>query len=94
MALYEYDCATCGPFDVIRPMAESARPARCPGCGEEARRVFSPPALPLLARPMRTALDREEKSAHEPDVSTTKVGRPLHLHDHHHSSPRPWALSH
>lgn len=93
MALYEYDCVACGPFDVLRPMAEAARPARCPACGKEARRVFSPPALALLARPLRSALDREEKSAHEPELSTSKRGRALHLHDHHSSAP-PWALSH
>jgi hypothetical protein len=72
-------------------MAEAAAPARCPSCGDEARRVFSPPGLALLARPLRTALDAEEKSAHEPGVATRKTGRPL---PHRHEPSPPWVLSH
>lgn len=94
MALYDYDCATCGPFELARPMAESARPAHCPSCGRTARRVFTPPGLRLLERPLRSALDHEEKSAHQPEVSTSKRGRPLHAHHHHGSAAQPWALSH
>jgi hypothetical protein len=53
--------------------------------------VFTPPGLQLLARPMRRALDTEEKSAHEPAVMTQKRGRPMpHVHE---PSP-PWVLSH
>jgi hypothetical protein len=40
------------------------------------------------------AMDRAEKSAHEPEVSASKRGRALHLHGHHHSAAQPWALSH
>jgi hypothetical protein len=72
-------------------MADASEPARCPGCGAEARRVFTPPGLPLLARPVRRALDMEEKSAFAPDVVATKRGRALpHRRDH---AP-PWVLSH
>jgi putative FmdB family regulatory protein len=89
--LYAYDCAGCGPFEVARPMAEASLPGTCPACGAPARRVFTPPGLPLLARPVRRALDSEEKSAHEPLVSGAKRGRPL---PHRHGPAPPWVLSH
>ena len=91
MPVYAFTCAGCGAFELTRPMAEAATPAQCPECGEEARRVFSPPGLALLARPMRRALDREEKSAHAPEVTSTKRGRPL---PHSHGPAPPWVLSH
>ena len=56
-----------------------------------ARRVFTPPGLALLARPVRRALELEEKSAHEPDVVTEKRGRPL---PHRHAKAPPWVLAH
>jgi hypothetical protein len=42
-------------------------------------------------KPLRTALDREEKSAHEPEVVSVKAGRPL---PHAHAPAPPWVLSH
>jgi putative FmdB family regulatory protein len=89
--LYAYDCAGCGPFELVRPMAEAGAPVTCPACGALARRVFTPPGLSLLGRPVRRALDMEEKSAFEPDVVATKRGRPL-SHGSHHAPP--WVLSH
>jgi putative FmdB family regulatory protein len=91
MPLYGFACATCGPFDLLRPMSEAAAPARCPACGTEARRVFTPPGVARLATPKRAALDIEERSAHEPEVVTTKRGRPM---PHKHDPAPPWVLSH
>jgi putative FmdB family regulatory protein len=91
MPVYAFRCETCGAFDVMRPMAEASVPTQCPDCGDEARRVFSPPGLALVAKPLRRALDSEEKSAHEPDLVTRKRGRHMpHAHD---PSP-PWVLAH
>jgi hypothetical protein len=53
--------------------------------------VFSPPGLALLARPVRGALDMEEKSAHEPEVVSEKRGRPM---PHRHTPSPPWTLGH
>jgi putative FmdB family regulatory protein len=92
MALYGFACGRCGPFELRRPMSEAAAPACCPACGDEARRIFTPPGLALLAAPLRGALDGEERSAHEPDVVTSKRGRPL-SHGRHAPAP-PWVLSH
>ena len=91
MPTYTFNCAGCGPFDLVRPMAEAGTPGTCPACGASARRVFTPPRVPLLARPVRRALDLEERSAHEPAVAATKGGRPLPCR---HRSTAPWVLSH
>jgi putative FmdB family regulatory protein len=91
MPVYGFDCAECGPFELTRPMAEAGLPGACPACGAPARRVFTPPGGALLARPVRRALDIEEKSAHEPSVAGAKRGRPL---PHRHGPAPPWVLSH
>jgi putative FmdB family regulatory protein len=91
MPVYAFTCAGCGPFDLLRPMGQAGAPARCPRCGGEARRVFTPPGLSLLARQVREALDTEEMSAHEPAVVSEKRGRPL---PHRHAPTPPWTLGH
>jgi predicted nucleic acid-binding Zn ribbon protein len=72
-------------------MTDAGAAADCPDCGAEARRVYTPPGLALLGAPVRGALDREERSAHEPDVATKKDGRPL---PHRHAPSPPWVMSH
>jgi len=89
--IYAFICESCGPFDVVRPIVQASEAAACPTCGGDARRVFSPPGLARLVKPLRTALDREEKSAHEPEVVSVKAGRPL---PHTHAPAPPWVLSH
>lgn len=91
MPVYAFTCEGCGTFELTRPMAESDSPARCPSCGASARRVFTPPGLALLAKPLRRVLDDEHRSAHEPDVVATRRGRPL---PHRHEPSPPWVLSH
>jgi putative FmdB family regulatory protein len=42
MAVYEYFCSTCQrEFELIRPMSEAGKPAECPMCNSEARRLMS-----------------------------------------------------
>ena len=91
MPLYAYTCAGCGPFDLLRPMAQAGAVARCPECGAEGRRMFTPPALSALASPVRRALDMQERSAHEPEVVGEKRGQPL---PHRHAPTPPWTLGH
>ena len=76
MPLYAFDCPDCGPFEL---RTEAGAVGRCPDCGGEARRVFTPPGLARLSSPLRRARDMEERSAYEPAVVTEKRGRPLHL---------------
>lgn len=91
MPIYAYTCERCGAFERWRPVSEATEAAACPGCGERARRLFTPPGLALLPRPLRGALDREEQSAHEPAVTAHKEGQPL---PHRHAPTPPWALGH
>ena len=91
MPIYAFSCGPCGPFEVTRRMAQSAAPISCPNCGGDARRVFTPPALALLSKPVRGLLDLEQKSAHEPAVVSEKTGRPR---PHTHEPTPPWMLSH
>jgi putative FmdB family regulatory protein len=91
MPIYAFDCASCGPFDVVRRVADAAAPVACPECGDQARRVYTPPGLALMPRPLLRAREREEKSAHEPDVVRAKAGRPL---PHRHAPAPPWVMSH
>jgi putative FmdB family regulatory protein len=79
MPLYEFEC--CGTFEARRPAGTAA--ADCPVCGAPARRRFTSPGLALLSPGMRRARDREERSAHAPEVVSRPAGRPLHLGHRH-----------
>ncbi|MBA9005844.1 FmdB family zinc ribbon protein [Thermomonospora cellulosilytica] len=68
MAIYQYRCPKCGPFEVIRPLGEAGRSQRCGGCGGTARRVFTAPMLVRTPRPLARALAAQEASAYEPAV--------------------------
>lgn len=68
MALYEYRCPACGPFDVNRPIGSAATSEVCPRCGDAARRVFTSPALSTLAPRVSRMRDLEAKSAESPEV--------------------------
>jgi putative FmdB family regulatory protein len=90
MPVYVFSCPECGRFELSLPMARATGAASCPRCVREARRVFTPPSLTRLAKPLRRALETEEASAHEPRVVTQKSGRPLPQQQHHAPTP-PWA---
>ena len=67
MPIYEYECATHGAFDAVRPMAAYREPLPCPECGATAARVIlSSVALACTPSAVRTARQRNERSAHEP----------------------------
>ena len=94
MPTYDYRCAGCGEFEVRRPMAESAIPARCPGCGHPAARVFGAPALSGLDPTVRRALDAGARSAESPQVVRSVPGRsrratPVSTDPRHARLPRP-----
>jgi putative FmdB family regulatory protein len=42
--LYEYQCARCGRFEVIRKFSDSPL-LTCPTCGGEIQKLFSAPAI-------------------------------------------------
>jgi putative FmdB family regulatory protein len=45
MPTYEYECADCGPFNEVRPIAEFDRPQPCPDCAEPAPRLLTLAAI-------------------------------------------------
>jgi putative FmdB family regulatory protein len=69
MPLYDYSCAACGDFRLLRPMAKRNAPARCPDCQQTATRQILAPALALMNPARRKAFATNEKSRHEPRVS-------------------------
>ncbi len=105
MPLYEYECTDHGVFDEIRPFAKSSDPAPCPTCGAESARVISVPRFRSLDGNTRTAMERNEKSAHQPHVCTSGCS---HGHSHkapktsqsqpakltNYTGPRPWVVEH
>jgi putative FmdB family regulatory protein len=105
MALYEYVCATHGTFSDWRPMKDSALDAPCPSCGAPSRRAVSVPHVNRVNRgAVRMAHERNEKSAHEPQVVRRedipamdgKIGHRHggHAHGHSHGTSRPSMLGH
>ena len=74
MPTYDYDCGRCGGFDAFRALSERNEPADCPDCGAGSPRVFvSAPRLALLAGATRSAIEVNERAAHEPQSSRDYV---------------------
>lgn len=46
MPLYEYQCASCGRFEVIRKFSDKAL-KKCPTCGKKIEKLASAPAFHL-----------------------------------------------
>lgn len=75
MPLYEYECAACGPFEAVRPMAQYDQPHACPDCGVQAPRAFlTAPNLAGMPAALRQAHATNERSAHEPRQSRAGHG--------------------
>lgn len=106
MPIYSYTCGQCGPFDMLRPMAECRKPGNCPECGQPSRKRVTPPRLNLMPSARRAAHRVNEKSANQPRVVSAEEsraqGRKLskadkhgHSHSHVHATEsRPWQVGH
>ncbi len=70
MPMYEYECAECGVFPEFRPMDERDTPALCVFCEAPAPRIISAPNLSIMNPLQRMAATRNERSRHQPRVST------------------------
>ena len=71
MPVYDYACAECGPFTVMRPMAECDAPHPCPGCGGTAARAWlTAPRLGAMSSARRAAFAANERSADSPFVAS------------------------
>jgi putative FmdB family regulatory protein len=72
VAIYEYRCKRHGVFEIVRPLGSAPESVTCAMCGSEARRVISLPTLISGTRSAwSAAIERAEKSRHEPDVVTS-----------------------
>ncbi|MEQ5841226.1 zinc ribbon domain-containing protein [Paraburkholderia acidicola] len=47
MPIYDYECADCGAFEVMRRIAERDAPVDCPQCGGAVDRIHT--GAPMLA---------------------------------------------
>jgi putative FmdB family regulatory protein len=100
MPIYEYACPHCGPFSTMCRMSESALPLDCPSCGGVSPRIPSAPGLARMSANARTAMERHEKSAHEPqrlrDVKAGEraQGRSKAVRRVPAPNARPWMLGH
>ena len=89
---YDFFCEDCGPFELRRPVTEAGEAAACPACGAEARRVYAMPNTKRMPTGLSGAMNRAEKSAHEPEVARRRVGDDGGKHRHSHG--RPWQVGH
>lgn len=105
MPLYDYVCAECGPFRLMRPMNEYLDPGHCPDCGTMALPQLAAPRLADMQPARREAHRRNERSANEPKlVSAAPRASPRHNEKRQssrsgravHASPakRPWMIGH
>ncbi len=71
MPVYDYACEACGPFTVLRPMAQFKDPHDCPDCGTACGRAFlTAPNLASMDAGRRKAFAVNERSAHVPRKSS------------------------
>jgi putative FmdB family regulatory protein len=94
MAMYQFTCPACGRFDVNCPMQDVTPTTTCPRCSGVARRQWTVPATRLVATGMRTMLDVQDASRHEPQVVSsvpTDPGRSRRIttDPRHRRLPRP-----
>lgn len=97
MPLYEFLCASCGPFEQRRVMSQAGEPVPCPDCAVPAPQVISAPNLRHTTPLQRMMLNRNEAGA-EPHVAKHPSGEehaaPHKAKHEHHRKHRPWMLGH
>jgi len=70
MPNYDYECADCGEFTLLRPISERGNPVGCPHCGGSASRVMSVPQFALMDNGTRKGMEVNERSRHAPRERT------------------------
>ena len=105
MPIYEFHCAACGTFDMMRSLQDASKAARCPDCGGTAHKQFPVVNLRATSAAVRRAHETNERSAHAPHVCSSSCGhshgsrkttlgdRPV-LQRSSKRNPRPWMLGH
>ncbi|MGC1359219.1 MAG: FmdB family zinc ribbon protein [Xanthobacteraceae bacterium] len=75
MPVYDYLCGRCGPFTLMRPMAESGLPSECPSCAAAAPRAFlTAPYCSTVSTQSRKAHETNERSASSPRTLSSLKG--------------------
>jgi putative FmdB family regulatory protein len=75
MPVYDYLCERCGPFTLMRPMAESSLPSKCPSCAAAAPRAFlTAPYCSTVSAQTRAAHAANERSANAPRTLSSLKG--------------------
>lgn len=69
MPIYDFECADCGPFVVMRRIADRDAACHCPDCGNEGTRVVTAPSLALMGSASRAAHATNERAANAPRQS-------------------------
>ncbi|MFT3799692.1 MAG: zinc ribbon domain-containing protein [Burkholderiaceae bacterium] len=76
MPTYDFRCAECGDFPVMRPMSRRDEPCSCPRCGTAAVRVMiSAPMYAGMDPGRRLAMATNEKARHAPVSSAEYKAR-------------------
>jgi len=71
MPTYDYACKSCGPFEVVRRIAERDLPASCARCGAASARAWLvAPRLADMPVALRFASATNERARHEPQHSS------------------------
>ena len=78
VALYDYLCAGCGPFEVSRPIGTASPREGCFTCGRPAERTYSPPAVTSPRSALNRAKETADRSAHEPQALSGPPPRSAH----------------
>jgi putative FmdB family regulatory protein len=97
MPTYDYVCADCGPFRLMRPMGEYRDPGLCPDCGTPAPPQLAAPRLADMNPTRREAQRRNERSANEPKLASAREKRqssPPRSTIHASPAKRPWMIGH
>ena len=68
MPLYSYECKVCGPFGDWRPLSQSNAKVPCPQCRKPSRRQIALPFVECITSSVRSAHQRNERSADRPRV--------------------------
>ena len=75
MALYDYLCAECGPFEISLAFGTAGRRESCIICGRSAERTYNPPVVTSPRSALNRAKETADRSAHEPQIVTGPLPR-------------------
>lgn len=71
MPVYDYKCPEHGIFHELATLENHANPASCPQCRKLAPRIIiMAPKIAQMASATRSAMEKNERSRHEPALST------------------------